>query len=231
MLWLRKSKKKKTKKRKDEEPKEPQYDSFFDVPADNGQTFDAKQSAPQPSGDLLSGDWWQQDEADPFGSGGNGQGGGGGDDDEFGWFQNGSDAVNIDESGVGEDGGAFGFGNEEDFADDKKQDETLDADGWMTSLTTMDNVLDGSVQKKDPNKRNLKGKSMAAMASSNPMPTSFGTDDFFNTNSGGNAMGNSNNSGSADSFDPFGMSNNTASNNDGVCCVVSLCIYRERECF
>merc|ERR1712130_1014737 len=182
----KKSKKKKTKKKKDEAPVEPQYDSFFDVPADNGNLngnsnenangMNTNQAA-QPSGDLLSGDWWQQNEEDPFGTGQ--------EDDEFGWFQSG-DTVQVEESGVGEDGGAFGFGNEEDFVNDDDKKEELDADGWMTSLTKMDNVLDGSVQKKDPNKRNVKGRSMAAMAASNPMPTSFGTDDFFSSNSGTN---------------------------------------------
>jgi len=197
------------KKKKDEAPVEPQYDSFFDVPADNGNLngnsnenangMNTNQAA-QPSGDLLSGDWWQQNEEDPFGTGQ--------EDDEFGWFQSG-DTVQVEESGVGEDGGAFGFGNEEDFVNDDDKKEELDADGWMTSLTKMDNVLDGSVQKKDPNKRNVKGRSMAAMAASNPMPTSFGTDDFFSSNSGTNT--NQSNSASSD-FDPFGMNSNNTSN-------------------
>jgi len=196
----KKSKKKKTKKKKDQQAVEPQYDSFFDVPADNASNpnTNAQPVAQQPSGDLLSGDWWQQDESDPFGTGQ--------EDDEFGWFQSGdADTGQVAESGVGEDGGAFGFGNDEDFEDDKKEEEELNPDLWMTSLTQMDNVLDGSVQKKDPNKRNTKGVSMAAMAANNPMPTSFGTDDFFNSNSGGTTTNNS------DSFDPFGM-NNGASN-------------------
>lgn len=189
----KKSKKKKSKKKKEDQPaQEPQYDSFFDVPADNASK--AQPAPQQPSGDLLSGDWWAQDDEDPFGTGQ--------EDDEFGWFQGGdADTLNVVESGVGEDGGAFGFGNDEDFEDDKKEEaEQLNPDSWMTSLTQMDNVLDGSVNKKDPNKRNLKGQSMAAMAANNPMPVGFGTDDFFNSNSGANT----NNS---DSFDPFGMNN------------------------
>ena len=218
----RKSKKKKTKKKKDEAPVEPQYDSFFDVPADNGNLngnsnenangMNTNQAA-QPSGDLLSGDWWQQNEEDPFGTGQ--------EDDEFGWFQSG-DTVQVEESGVGEDGGAFGFGNEEDFVNDDDKKEELDADGWMTSLTKMDNVLDGSVQKKDPNKRNVKGRSMAAMAASNPMPTSFGTDDFFSSNSGTNT--NQSNSASSD-FDPFGMNSNNASNANNMINGMSFVIY------
>jgi len=202
----KKSKKKKTKKKKSDDPnslKEPQYDSFFEVPADNGvkQTTESQPKPPQqPSGDLLSGDWWQQgqqqDDEDPFGTGQ--------EDDEFGWFQSGDLQNNAEESGVGEDGGAFGFGNEEDFEDDKKEEEAedLDADAWMSTLTQMDNVLDGSVQKKDPNKRNLKGKSMRDMAANNPIPSSFGTDDFFNSNSGGNGLNGGNES---NDFDPFGM--------------------------
>merc|ERR1712228_938256 len=79
-------------------------------------------------------------------------------------------------------------------------------DDWMTSMIQMDNVLDGSIQKKDPNKKNTKGKSMAAMAKSNPssqpIPNSFGTDDFFNANAT-----ESSNEGVEDEFDPFGLGN------------------------
>merc|ERR1711933_419000 len=67
----------------------------------------------------------------------------------------------------------------------------------------------GSIQKKDPNKRNTKGATMSSMAKKNgskqPIPNSFGTDDFFNNNSGNNDN---------NDFDPFGLeNNNTASNN------------------
>merc|ERR1712176_11043 len=126
--------------------------------------------------------------------------------------------MGADESGVGDDGGAFGFRQDDDFADevDEQKDDELDADAWMNDLTQMDNVLDGSIQKKDPNKRNVKGKSMAAMATSNPMP-SFGTDDFFDSNSG-NAANNANN----DTFDPFGMGSNNTNTANGASNITSL---------
>merc|ERR1712241_971742 len=88
------------------------------------------------------------------------------------------------------------------------------ADAWMSTLTQMDNVLDGSVQKKDPNKRNLKGKSMAAMAANNPIPSPFGTDDFFSSNSGGNALNGT--AGKTDDFDPFGMNGTSTTTNNAM---------------
>lgn len=147
----------------------------------------------------MSGDWWKEEEA-VFG---------GDNDEEFEWFQGGDNNGATDQSGVGDDGGAFGFGNDDDFEDEEKE-EDLDADSWMTSITVMDNVLDGSIQKKDPNKRNTKGATMSSMAKKNgskqPIPNSFGTDDFFNNNSGNNDN---------NDFDPFGLENNSnsASNN------------------
>merc|ERR1712154_405311 len=90
-----------------------------------------------------------------------------------------------------------------------KEDEVLDPDDWMTTMIQMDNVLDGSIQKKDPNKKNTKGKSMAAMAKSQPskqpIPNSFGSDDFFNQNS--NSQNNQNSNKKEDEFDPFGLGN------------------------
>ena len=137
----------------------------------------------------MSGDWWKQEEE--FGG-----------DDEFEWFQ--GDTGNEQQSGVGDDGGAFNFGDEDDFDDEQKDDDELNADSWMTSLTQMDNVLDGSIQKKETNKRNIKGKSMAELAADNlskqPINSSFGTDDFFNQNANN---GNKND----DDFNPFGLEN------------------------
>lgn len=147
----------------------------------------------------MSGNWWKEEE-EVFG----------GDGDEFEWFQG---DTNEQQSGVGDDGGAFGFGNDDDFNDEEQKDDEIDADSWMTSLTAMDNVLDGSIQKKDTNKRNTKGTSMAAMAKKNPskqpINSAFGTDDFFNQNSG--ATNNNNGSGGGD-FDPFGLGNSNQNN-------------------
>lgn len=151
----------------------------------------------------MDGNWWQQEDADPFN---------GNNEEEFEWFQGGDD--NGAQTGTGDDGGAFGFGNEDDFKDEDQKEDTIDADSWMTSLTTMDNVLDGSIQKKDTNKRNTKGTSMAAMAAKNPnkqpIPNSFGTDDFFNQNSQNN-----NNQNGGNDFDPFGLGNSN-NNNGGI---------------
>merc|ERR1712228_482512 len=92
-----------------------------------------------------------------------------------------------------------------------------DPDDWMTSMIQMDNVLDGSIQKKDPNKKNTKGKSMAAMAKSNPsqqpIPNSFGSDDFFNQNA-------NDQSNKEDDFDPFGLGN--SQNNGNVSNITDL---------
>merc|ERR1712154_598179 len=93
-----------------------------------------------------------------------------------------------------------------------KEDEVLDPDDWMTTMIQMDNVLDGSIQKKDPNKKNTKGKSMAAMAKSQPftqpIPNSFGSDDFFNQNANTqNNQSSNNNNKKEDEFDPFGLGN------------------------
>merc|ERR1712096_252477 len=50
-------------------------------------------------------------------------------------------------------------------ADTAPKKESLDADGWMACMTSMDNVLDGrpSIQRKKKKKRNKDGKSMASM--------------------------------------------------------------------
>merc|ERR1719410_1720637 len=186
-----KKKKKKKKKVKKTEQKEPQFESFIDVPPDSTASNATEQkSAPQQ--DLLSDIWWKAEEEEVVPSG-----------DEFGWYQNAQ--TNEQQQGVGDDGGAFGFGDEEDFEEEQKE-ATLDPDDWMTSMVQMDNVLDGSIQKKDPNKKNTKGKSMAAMAKSQPftqpIPNSFGSDDFFNQN----AKTQSNNK-QDDDFDPFGLGN------------------------
>jgi len=142
------------------------------------------------------------------------------DDEEFEWFSAGDAMQNdVDLNGVGDDGGAFGFGADDDFENENEQKEdALDPEDWMTSMIQMDNVLDGSVvKKKDVNKKNTKGKSMAAMAKSStsnqPIPNSFGSDDFFNQN----ANGNGDQSNKEDEFDPFGLgntqNNGSASNN------------------
>merc|ERR1712087_784022 len=95
-----------------------------------------------------------------------------GDDDEFGWFQA-ADAMAADaehkaDTGADHDGGAFAFGDADDFADDAKEEDEdeaeMDPDAWMLQLTQMGNVLDGSIKKAEPNKRNQKGRSMASMA-------------------------------------------------------------------
>mmetsp|Transcript_55874 Transcript_55874/g.88917 ORF Transcript_55874/g.88917 Transcript_55874/m.88917 type:complete len:469 (+) Transcript_55874:57-1463(+) len=205
-------KKKKAKKKKEEntvsaspQPQEPQYESFIDVPADNQNASNSSLQGQGGGGndDLLSGDWWKGDDqqADPFNNH---------DEDEFGWFQSG-DAVNEQQTGVGDDGGQFGFGNDDDFTEEQKEAVDLNADSWMTSLTKMENVLDGAIQKKDVNKRNVKGRSMAQMVKTTPstqaMPDAFGSgaDDFFNQNSG-------NSGNNANDFDPFGLGNSNNNN-------------------
>jgi len=121
-------------------------------------------------------------------------------DDEFGWFQA-ADAADAEhkseELGLGDDGGAFAFGDADDFADDGKEEEdedwSGDPDAWMQQLTQMGNVLDESIKKAEPNKRNMTGRSMASMASMAKQPTAQSTDAFFSANA------------NADDFDPFGL--------------------------
>eukprot|EP01084_Bolivina_argentea_P116152 206430_1 len=201
-----KKKKKKVKKKK-EEPEEPQFASLIDMPPEDDVPTAQGQGQEQAQDDLLSGDWWQKEEA----------GGAKDDEDEFGWFQGGDAAQ---ETGVGDDGGAFGFGDADDFNDEMK-DEDLNADMWMTHMTKMDNVLEGSVQKKDANKRK-QGTSMAMMAkttpSSQPIPNSFGTDDFFNENSNDKAKTTQNNN----DFDPFGLGPSNDGGKGGATDITSL---------
>jgi len=158
----------------------------------------------------LSGNWWKEEEEEAAFGGDN--------NEEFGWFDS-VDAQNDDamQSGLGDDGGAFGFGDDADFEHEEKEEEDLNADSWMTSMTQMDNVLDGKIKKKDTNKKNTKGMTMAQIAKTKPskqaIPTSFGTDDFFNTNS--------NNTKNND-FDPFGLDNNQQQNNQASNNITSL---------
>ena len=160
--------------------------------------------------DLLSDIWWKQEDQAVA------------DDEEFGWFQD-AQQNESEINGVGDDGGAFGFGADDEFEDEEeeKEDDVLDPDDWMTSMIQMDNVLDGSIQKKDPNKKNTKGKSMAAMAKSNasnqPIPNSFGSDDFFNQNA------NATQSKKEEEFDPFGLGNAQNSNN-GLFVYIFVCV-------
>jgi len=128
-----------------------------------------------------------------------------GDDDEFGWFQA-ADAMAADaehKADAGHDGGAFAFGDADDFADDAKEEDEAemdvsgDPDAWMLQLTQMGNVLDGSIKKAEPNKRNQKGRSMASMATANSANSANSTsnqqtDAFFSAND-------------TTDFDPFGL--------------------------
>eukprot|EP00483_Globobulimina_turgida_P000159 UN00159 len=95
----------------------------------------------------------------------------------------------------------------------------------MTSMTQMDNVLDGSIQKKDPNKKKH-GVSMAQMAKSNPVkyiPNAFGTDDFFNQNAHADLVVKGGGGGDGNEFDPFGLGNrNNNQNNNAASNITSL---------
>eukprot|EP01084_Bolivina_argentea_P297652 512828_1 len=212
----KKPKKKKTKKKTETAkndnkiPKEPQYESFIDVPPDNTTNQPQQQREQADDYDLTAQNWWKQENEDPFQADNN--------DDDFGWYQSG-DAVNDATTGFGDDGGEFGFGGDDDFANENKEDDaqeaTADAESWMSTLTAMDNVLDANIKKTDTNKRNKKGSSMAQLAKSKPapkqqtMPNAFGTDDFFNQNASTN---NSNANGNNDNFDPFGLDSNKPTN-------------------